>query len=515
MRLPPTHSLVIDWKPKALEGWSLLVKGTQELEGLVGKSDLYQVIIDKLLSFSKTMDARELPELLKKRIAARALTQLWVDDPDFRRKALNRQILDALVNRQKPHLGIVPLQNLITLYFRVFDRLDELGDGFREFLEKTIENQISIRRSKKNNATGDVRDLIQVLHDQAGWLLSINGPKLLVDYVQRENIELADAFKYFELQGLDSGRYGDICRAHYYLQTLQNIPYGQYDDVFNEILKPTVSKAPYQGTKRIGHIALEILIDRTSGDPGDAWQNFILELAGDPRIASSATNFREWWKPIGESRIEKVRGWLAKEDLRLFLRALEQYGNESGDADLQRMYPARKQFLEGLDKLKLVRRTRLMLGKTAEYAVKKILGNELKTSYVKLTNMHDKAVIFIDCGDFCLIEGSHSFKLWVYLAPPADFVSSYDVRQLTHSDLTIKVPALYRKSYGQNAPYKDITHSPTVWHNRVFDFLAKHGIPLDIEPLLSRNDYNAYLRRFGMPVVSNKKTKLVELDKLK
>lgn len=101
-------------------------------------------------------------------------------------------------------------------------------------------------------------------------------------------------------------------------------------------LKPSVSKAPFEGDRCIGHAALEILIDRTGQEPSDVWQTFILNLAGDPRISSAATNYRQWWQPLsGEARIQKVRGWLSKEDLRLFLQAVEQYGIQSHNDELQ------------------------------------------------------------------------------------------------------------------------------------------------------------------------------------
>ncbi|MEN1388145.1 EH signature domain-containing protein, partial [Pseudomonas aeruginosa] len=129
-----------------------------------------------------------------------------------------------------------------------------------------------------------------------------------------------------------------------------------------ELQKPAVSKAPYEGERRIGHVALEILIDRAGQEPGEVWQNFILNLAGDPRISRNSPNYREWWQFLGEERVQKVRGWLSKEDLRLFLQAVEQFGIETQNDDLQRMFPARKQFLEGLFKLKLIRNTRLLLG---------------------------------------------------------------------------------------------------------------------------------------------------------
>lgn len=501
LNLPAPETIRLDWKPAALDEWGLLVSEVRQLGERAGKGDLFQQMATELWRISRSMDLQRLPALLKKRAGARALTQLWLEDDNFRHRLMNKKLLQLLVEIQQPMLGIMVLHTLITLYFKEFDRLDQQEEGLKDELASVIRQQLHLRR--ENSEEQPSRDLLNILNTEAPWLLSSDGPRRLVDQIRNDNQELADAFQYYELRGLDSGRYADICRAHYYLETLKEIRLGQYHEVFSELLKPSVSKAPYQGNKRIGHAALEILIDRAQGDPGEAWQNFIMELAGDPRIASSAKNYREWWKPLGEARIEKVISWLAKEDLRLFLKALEQYGRESGKEDLQRMYPARKKFLEGLDQLKLVRRTRLMLGRDAEAAVKEILGSELKTSYVKLSgsNMLDKAVIYIDCGDFYLLEGSHSFKLWAYMYPPSEKVYSYDVEELSHSDLTIEVPALYREKYGDDAPYRAITHHPTTWQNRVFEFLADQGISLDIEVLL--DDYESYLERFGMPVVSH------------
>lgn len=513
MKLPSVEALNIVWKTNAFEEWEALVADVQSLAAEAGKGDLFAQTVVELQKLSRNRDDQECSRLLKTRVGARAITQLWLDDSQFRSRMFTSDILHFLLQAQSLLLGVVPLQNLIGLYFSKFDLLDELEAGLCSELEGVIKRQLSLRFQSSGNSSGH-RDLLSVLHDEADWLLDSDGPGKLVRYTSKHRMELEAAFIDFELRGLDSGRYGHICRAHYYLSVLRKLPLGQKHDVFSELLKSTVSKAPYEQGKRIGHVALEILIDRAHGDPGDAWRNFIMEMAGDPRIASTAPNYREWWRPLGEARIEKVRQWLAKFDLRLFLGALEQYGKESGDDALQRMFPARKHFIEGLERQKLVKNTRLMLGYTAERAVRRILGDKLRTSFVRLSNangMADKAVIFIDCGSFCLVEGSHNFKLWVYLAPPSGLVSSYDVNELSHFELTSKVPLEYRRRYGAGAPYADITHSPTTWQNRVFEFLASHGIGLDIQPLLNRDDYSVYLHRFGMPVVNPRKTLLREV----
>ena len=511
MKLFPPDQLVIDWKPGALDGWRELVQKTRQLEQRAGKGDMFRKITSQLLQMARSMNFRGLSGLLEKPVTARALTQLWLDNEDFRRRLLNQTLLDSLVSKQQPRLGLIPLHNLITLYFREFDRLDGIKPGLREAVEGVIRSQLEARSESIRRQ--DYRDLLTVLNGEAPWLLSVDGPRRLVDWVHAENRELADAFEVLELRGLDAGRYADICRAHYYLETLRHLPVGRYHEVFEELLRPAVSKAPFQGEKRIGHAALEILIDRAESDPGEKWQNFIMDLAGDPRIASTARNYREWWKPLGEARIQRVRSWLAREDLRLFLKALEQYSRESGKEEIQRMYPARKRFLEGLVKLGLVRSTRLMLGRDAANAIRRILGSELKTSYVSLDGMRDKAIIYIDCGGFCLLEGSHSFKLWIYLAPPSEKVYGYSVTKLSHTSLTTGVLADYRKKYGPDAPYAQVTHHPTTWHNRVFEFLAQHGISLDIEALMGRQEYQRYLARYGMPVVSPHKTKVSARDR--
>lgn len=511
MRIPPAQTNKIDWYSGTFEAWDSLVKQVTILESKAGKGDSFQFYTDKLRDMAISHNLRNLPKLLERRVVARALTQLWLEDKNTRARLLTTKLLKTLVEKQQPRLGIIALHNLVFLYFREFDRLDSIHSGnsekICELLQNIILEQLDIRFENKDSKKlpkSDNKDVLNVLHSKARWLLSIDGPKQLVKKAGRSKIDLADAFTKYQLEGLDYGRYADICRANYYLERLRKLPVGSHDEILYELLNPEVSKAYYESDKRIGHVALEIMIDRADGAPGEAWQDFILSLAGDPRISSSAHNFREWWKPLGEARTDKVRGWLSKEDLRLFLQALEEYGNQKGKDDLKQMFPARKRFLEGLEHLNLIRKTRLMLGSTAATAVRSILGKEFKTNYVKLGGgMSDKAVIYIDCGDFCLVEGSHSFKLWVYLAPPSELVSSYDVKSLTHSELVNTVPRDYLDKY--DLPYEAIIHHRQSWQYKVFEFLARYGISLDPEILLSKGDYILCLSRFGMPVVQKKR----------
>ncbi len=509
MRLPPIDNRPSTWSASVIEGWLGLTEKAKRMKAKVGDSDAFDHTLSRWRDMASSGRFEGLPALLRRRMGARALTWLWLNDERLGSRLLNVRMLDLLMEVQQPRLTRLTLIQLIQLYFRHFDRLDERdkqAEGLLEPLQQHLHDQLGRMPEPKQPLFA--KDVLSVLKHEGRWLLDLNGPLELVRRVREQGRELGEAFSTYGLEGFDTGRYADICRAHFYLETLRGLRPGEWDPVLDELLKPSVSKAPYEDGKRIGHVALEIMIDRAADDPGESWQNFILNLAGDPRIASSAPNYREWWKPLGEARISKVRGWLSKEDLRLFLQAVEQYGIETQKDDLQRMFPARKLFLEGLFKLKLIRNTRLLLGTRAQQTVKKILGSEVKTSFARMDGpMADKAVIYLDCGDFHLVEGSHSFKIWVYLASPGELLRSYDKGTFTHSDLTAVIPGQYKKIY-PNLPYDAFVHTPNSWQNKVFQFLADNGIGLDIEQLLSKPDYRNYLARFGMPVVRSRKVKV-------
>lgn len=503
MRLPPFELSVPSWNPTALDRWVVLSREAAQTVAESGNNDAFANMLSTLKRMAYEGRFAELPSLLKRRLTARALTWLWVNDEAAFNRMLTPQLLNALVNAQQPRLTRISLQQLAQLYFHRFDLLDDKA-GLRELLAQVLLHQLEKLEALKIQSSWV--DPLDTLKREGHWLLATDGPMRLVERVRQEGRELGEAFREFGLEGFDNGRFGDICRAQFYLETLRELPLGAFDPVMDELQKPSVAKAPFEGNRRIGHVALEILIDRAGQEPSDAWQDFILNLAGDPRISSKSLNYREWWQPLGEARIEKVRAWLSKEDLRLFLQAVEQYGNETNNDELKRMFPARKVFLEGLFKLKLIRSTRLMLGQKARHSVRRILNKDVKTSFASLDGaMSDKAVIYLDCGDFHLVEGSHSFRVWLYLAAPGDMLRSYEKSSFSLHDLITKIPNTYKKLY-PGLPFDAFVHNPNTWQSKVFSFLANNGIALDMESLLSKVDYQYQLRRYGIPVVNAKRT---------
>lgn len=500
MKLPHPPQLRMDWPDYVESDWSTLFERAEKHAQSSGGGDAFDSMCHRLANAIHRNDSSEVHTALKKRLGARVLTWLWCNDKAILKRSCKVLLLDSLVQQQQPRLTRTTFLQLCQLYFQEFDQLERLESGLFEKLESVLREQ-SERMPRQKNVQGST-DPIRSIQQNIDWLVGINGPARFSQQVRESGAELEQKFVALGLVGYDNGRYADLCRAHYYIETLKQLEVGQWDPVFDELLKPSVNRAPFGEDKRIGHVALEILIDRAGSEVSEQWQEFVLGVAGDPRIYSSATNYQEWWKPLGADRVEKVRGWLSREDLKLFLKALEQYGIESGNSDLQRMFPARKRFLEGLYNQKLIRNTRLMLGRSAESIVKRLLGDEIKTNFAVLEGgLSDKAIIYVDCGSFYLVEGSHNFKIWVYLAPPGKIVPSYDYSSFSHSDLTQITPGQYDAMY--DLPHDAVTHNGP-WQSKVINFLAEHGVELDIESLLSRAEYRGHLARHGYPVVKSK-----------
>ena len=496
MKLPLNKfSIKTEWQEKE---WHALQKKAA-LFNAARKSNAFEEMLKKLRDMALSGRFNGLLELLKRRITARALTWLWLNDEHISDRLLKPELLNALIIAQSPRLTRISLLQLVQLYFRKFDLLNKKNAGMLEQIEKVLCQQLPLLSEPK--VTEKLIDPLMVLKREGSWLLNVNGPTQLIRRVRDRGAELESTLEDMGLHWVSDGRYADICRTLFYLETLRQLQPGEDNPVLGELLKSDRAKVLYQGNHRIGHVALEILIDRVEQDPGEIWLNFILALAGDPRISRSVQSYREWWLPLGEDRIQKVCGWLSKEDLSLFLQAMEQFGIQDENRELQRMFPARKRFLEGLFKLKLVRQSRLFLGKRANNAIVKIINKEVKTSFASLDNsMSDKAIIYLDCGKFYLIEGSHSFRIWIYLAAPSKDLIFYEKSCFTHADLTVGVPSVYKKNYPE-LPFEAVTHNPLTWQKKVFVFLAKNGISLDIEQLLDNGDYQDYLKKYGLPVV--------------
>lgn len=449
-------------------------------------------------------------ELARNKVARRLLAQLWLEDTNFRDRTLSVATLRVLINQTGPISASV-LVRLLNLYFREFDQLVPSASDRRTFNELTsmLRNEVQEkpRAKKKSN------DIISIVAKHKDLLLGIDAPANLVKKTKTSKKTLADFLKKENLDRIVTGRFRTLCFAIYYIERLKEIPIGQSDPVLGELLDESISTAPFSKSKRVGHRALEVLIDRCGNEqPSDCWLAFILDMAGDPRVVNGRA-FADWWQPLGQERVARVRGWLSKLDIKVFLEALDDISKAYGKEDMRRMLPARKRFIEGLSDAGWLRQSRLALGHEIAAGVRRRLGSVAGRIHFMGYDKSDTAILILDCGDFIIVEGSHSFRVWVYLANPAgNVLFDYGVAEIDHQGLIHRLPAAYKKEY-PGLPYEAVRHHPNIrWQYDVLCFLAKHGIWVDPEFVLDSSDYSVMTRnpRYGMPVLTRTKLQVPE-----
>lgn len=508
MKLPSlTEIKIAEWPRGTLTQWDEIIEQVRR-QGSGTHSDRFQRKVDDIKSWVRSGGSPEkFRGFLKDRLGLRAMTWLWLNDEHMRTRLLRTEMIIYL-HQQVIWLGRLITIQLMSLYLKLYDQLEAVSkytEDLLKALRKLLKKQLEYfsKDGKTPNQTR-VKNLFDAFIEHQDILLAENAVRKTVDYAIENKLDLQDLFNQLGLKGFDNGRFSEQCRYLFYIKKIESLTESQWDPVLLEIQRPSVFNAVYDGQKLLGHVAMQLLIDKVTSTPDDHWLEVLLEIASDPRISSTAVNFRKWWQPLGEQRVSRVRSWLAKEDLRLFLEAVEQYGISSNEESLQRMFPARKKFLEGLFEQGLVRNARLMLGTRAADFVNKSINKENKISYISLKGMSDTAVIYLDCGDFYLIQGSHSFKIWLYLAKPTTVFDSYDSKkQLAREDITRRVSATYQEKY-PGWPYRDITHHENTWRYEVLDFLYGNGIKIDLDKIMSKDDYNYYIRRFGQPYLRKK-----------
>ena len=163
------------------------------------------------------------------------------------------------------------------------------------------------------------------------------------------------------------------------------------------------------------------------------------------------------------------------------------------------MYPARRNFLQGLLDQKLVTRARLYLTEDfRRYLNKHYKPEHLPQLYKVTTN--NKSILHVQVGNAHLIEGSHSAKLWIYrgLSEQA-VVFDYNKTQVSYSDLTANLADQMRDNYGQDLLVDSIKHYPNLtWQKKALDALKIAGVEVDSKAVLIEKDYLKYIRKFGV-----------------
>ena len=490
IKLPEIHFSLPEWEYKRdFSVYEDVTKSLKEKTKSVGFQSLVFLKSSRAI-FAKAKEGKssEISALIRKPVDVRALTTLWLSDLFFNNCSVTEKLLSALY-KPRPILSKLVIQQLLRLFFNRFDKVGDL-----DALVLCLQTELA-RNARRLNKS----DLAKLIKNRKK-IISLDGPAWIAKQAIKKQIDLDNFIDEIGLNSFIDTRFYSLCQNHYYLEQLRTIEPGVNHPILQEIIKPTVYESPYNQTEMLGHEVLRILIDRSPKENVDEqWQGIILTIAGDPRISKTAPKYQLWWTALSSKQIQKVRGWLSRFDLLLFLKVLEDYGEMSGKEDMNRMFPARKKFLEGLFDLGLIEDSRLFVSREA----KRYLEANYKESELPVyANVKDpnRSIIYLKVAGKHMIEGTHNFRLWLFEDLPQD-CSIFDYTRLTfrYNELSTLIEYHFNKVFNglNKKPPVAITHNSN-WQHAAIETFKELGVRIKPEKVLTEQNYLNYKRRYGM-----------------
>lgn len=504
----PTATFDLPHWPESMTGsWTGLVARASRQRREAGGGRAFGVLMDEIRAAIDHGEIDAIVTRLHERRVARALVSVWSRDVERARVSLTPDLVRAVVERQDPHPSRLLVRALVDLVLRHFDLLDSWTAGL--FDATSAAARRAARLAPPPRRAPVVVDVADIAREHPEELLVRDAPRRVAGLLVASGADgipspLDDWVRARGLQGYESGRFGLLVRQAVYLERLARADHTDPTGLgfLPEITARSVVDAPGSAARYFGHDLLEVMTTRTrNGAPCDAWLEALVDIGGDPRLQRSA-QWNRWWEPLPPSAREQAVRWMSVEDLRLFLEAVDTYARDNGKEDMLRMFPARKRFLWGLYEQGLVRESRVVLGNRARASVQHQLGR-LRTDVSSLTARTDTAIVVLDCGSFHLVEGSHSFKLWIFDGPARGILTDRSRRTFTPEMLTYTVPNDHARNHpGGARAHTSITHHESTWQHHAVRFIVEElGVSLDPRTVMSADDYSQLKRRFGLPVL--------------
>lgn len=205
------------------------------------------------------------------------------------------------------------------------------------------------------------------------------------------------------------------------LARVQALQANQYDEgvkkLFGEIKqhKDVLASQVRSISEEAVHQMVELC--RADGQICTEWQNFIFDVVGDPRAQKN----HHAWHRVGDEQRQWFVGVLSRGDLREFLETMT-------DGQGDEIYQYRKQFW--LQYVDYAVNAKIMLGNNA-YGKLRFQNPEMwqrfnssPETYSRLEEA-DRSCVFIDFGNFKVIEGTHSARCRFYNGLPIKLSDSY------------------------------------------------------------------------------------------
>ncbi len=476
---------------KSLEA---IEKATVQLKEMTRKAGMgsraFQQKIQELKSSAYHPDS--IAEKLQNGRDIRAMVYLWLTHEHFlSRVQVSKSILQRFtqIRETQSHLA---LYNLTQVFFKYFDKCGDFQSlalfllaEYEQRPAPTVDSELGKIQSNK-----DV-------------LFHVDAPHTLARKSIQESMDLQLIMETFGVPLFRKGRFQDKCTEFYYLETLRSLSLGEDSVVFGELTKTDVAMSQYKDGPAIGHEVIRILTEKAIAkgvELPENWLKIVLNIAGDPRVPPSSSSYRVWWSQLEKECMDCVLRVLSRFDLKLFLEALDEFAKRNNNYQLERMFPSRKKFLEGLFELGLVGKTRLFIGRGAKSFLQSTYDAKELPRFADLRDAN-KSIIYLQVGHLHMIEGSHSSYLWIYDKLPESNLLNYSINEFAVRELGLSMKEQYENQFGTATYFPhQITHNPNGlgWQRRAIQAFYEQGIQIQPEKVFSTDDYLYYKIHHGL-----------------
>ncbi|PFG42417.1 EH signature protein [Isoptericola jiangsuensis] len=487
--LPPPVVAGDAWPDRELDVWDALADRAETIRRTAGTGHRFPPVLVEARRLLEARDTATVRERLHGRLFARAVAEIWATDRRTAQRSMTPAVLGAVAASGAVSRGTA--HSLVSALLTYYDELDDWEGGRFEAARQAVARAVSGCRTR------DQADVVEVLRTSPHLVAAADGPRLLARELIAQGRRLEDDPTARALCGDDQGRYAQVLRDEYYLALIASADASVEGHPFLTDATGRATRLRRDSEdRRFGIAVLSALCDKPDVVPSGQWVDAALAIGGDPRHEQSTT-WHEWWGHVDPDLRARAVRWMSGADLRAFLDAVQLYGEESGNDSLQRMFPRRQRFLLGLYESGLVRNARLILGDDIRATVRRVTNVSLLDAPRFVDQAKDTAVVMVDCGDFHLVEGSHSFRLHVYMGPPGPELAEPRNRGYTRHQLINVIPSIHRNRHPDGADsYAAWTHDASGgWVRGALDFLRERGITLEESKLLTDDDLTSLVRR--------------------
>ena len=448
-------------EPLNLESWDRLIQKTLLLNRNSSiRIQNYDKIVEELKNKAKKKELSA--ENIKDKSYSLVLLNLWSTNKEFVKEVpFSRDLFQIVLEFNDNYVSSLMIYSLIDIYFFQYDLLGKQGDFLTKFIKKSIDE-----RFQKNKDTTLVNK-----HKYRSFLFdsSFNvHEKIVINAIAHRN-SLSKELMTYDLYQCDFGRFYEKMRLAYYINFIKTQDLFSCDRILDEILKEEIYKKDYEQGKSVGHKLIHILLERLENHIFEIKKyqfitNFIIQIAGDPRVEQSNIRYQNWWLVLGETDIAKMKKFLSGYDLELFLEIYGEFAKTESSYNEQNMFFERQKFLRGMLMQNLIHETKLFIGKSMLAYLKQNYKTEEMPRYYVIKDDPSRAVIFMRYKEQLFTEGSFNcfFRGYDYILEASPWYQNK--KEYTYKELNKELAEKYMPDSVFEKVHNGDWQSSIIWY---------------------------------------------------